>query len=188
MSNYNIIADIGETLKKLLWEHFLVDNNIYPQIIDSEDLITLASPEEMDNVTPKKLSLFLYQIVENSFMKNQEMAIVNTDTLQYPPLILDLIIMVTCNTDDRRKDHILLGKVMQVFHDHAVLKGSILQGSLSGSQDEFRIVYYTLPFEETIQIWQSFSETSFKLSVCYRITPIKVDSTRQKEISRVLER
>jgi len=187
MSDYNIIADIGETLKKLLWENFESDPNIFPQIIDSEDHITLVSPDEMDAANPKKLSLFLYQVIENSHMKNQEMMTVNTGLLQYPSLIMDLLFLVTCSTDDRKKDHILMGKVMQIFHDHAVLKGSILQGSLNGTAEEFRIVFFTLPFEETMNLWQSFREKTFKLSVCYRVTPVKIDSTRQKEITRVVE-
>jgi hypothetical protein len=188
VSDYNVIADIGDTLKKLLWENFETDAAIYPIIIESEDQIALVSPDDMDEGTPRKLSLFLYQIIENGHMKNSEMITVNTAHLQYPPVILDLLFLVTCSTDDRKKDHLLLGKVMQVFHDNAVLKGSVLQGTLAGSGEEFRLVFHTLPFEETINLWQSFREKSFKLSVCYRVTPVKIDSTRQREISRVQER
>lgn len=188
MSEYNVIADIGDTLKKILWENFETDAAIYPQIIESEDQITLVSPDEMDDGNLKKLSLFLYQVIENGHMKNSEMIAVNTAHLQYPPLALDLLFLVTCSTDDRKKDHLLLGKVIQVFHDNAVLKGSVLQGGLAGSGEEFRLVFHTLPFEETINLWQSFRDKSFKLSVCYRVTPVKIDSTRQRGISRVQER
>jgi hypothetical protein len=185
VSDYNVIADIGETLKKILWERFETDPNIYPQIIDSEDHITLFSPDEIDEGNPKKLSLFLYQLTENGYMKNQEMTVVNYGTYRYPPLAVDLLFMVTCNTDDRKKDHILMGKVMQVFHDHAVLKGSILRGNLEGTDEEFRLIFNGLPLEETMNLWRSFQEKSFKLSVCYRVTPVEIDSTREKEVARV---
>lgn len=185
MSNYDVIADIGETLKKLLWENIEPDP-AFADIIGSEDEITLDSPDEMEE--GKKLSLFLYQVVENGHLKNREMAAVNTSHLQYPPLVLDLLFLLTCSTADRKKDHLLLGKIMQIFNDHAVLKGSGLKGSLNGTDEEFRLVYYTLPFEETMNLWQSFREKSFKLSVCYRVTPVEIDSTRQQEVSRVQER
>ena len=185
MSDYNVIADIGETLKKILWENFEADPNLYPLIIDSEEQITLFSPDEMDEGNPKKLSLFLYQVTENGHMKNREMITVNSRTHQYPPLAVDLLFLVTCNTDDRKKDHILMGKVMQVFHDHAVLKGSILRGSLEGKEAEFRLIFNGLPLEETMNLWQSFREKSFKLSVCYRVAPVEIDSTRQKGAERV---
>lgn len=185
MSNYDVFADIGETLKKLLWENFEADLAI-TDIIGSEEEITLDSPDEMEE--GKKLSLFLYQLVENGHLKNREMNALNTDRLQYPPLAVDLLFLVTCSTEDRKKDHLLLGKIMQVFNDHAVLKGSELKGGLNGTDQEFRLVFHTLPFEETMNLWQSFREKSFKLSVCYRVTPIEIDSTRQKDIVRVQER
>ncbi len=183
MSDYSAIADIGETLKKLLWENFAGDLTI-TEIVGSEAQITLLSPDEMDEGS-SKISLFLYQITENSHMKNQEMMAVNNGTLQYPPLTVDFLFLVTCHTDDRSTDHLLMGKIMQIFHDQAVLKGSTLKGNLAGSQEEFRLVFYTLPFEETINLWQSFREKSYRLSVCYRVTPVQIDSTRQKEMARV---
>jgi hypothetical protein len=186
MSDYNVIADIGETLKKILWDSFDKDDNINKEIVVSEEQITLVSPDEMDE--EKKLSLFLYQVSENGHMKNQEMTGMNSGAYRYPPLAVDLLFLVTCNTDDRKKDHILMGKVMQVFHDNAVLKGSILRGSLEGTDEEFRLIFNGLPLEETMNLWQSFREKSFRLSVCYRVTPLEIDSTRKKEVARVIER
>jgi hypothetical protein len=187
MSEYDVIADIGETLKKLLWEA-IEPNPAFKDIIGSEDEITLDSPNEME--AGKKLSLFLYQLTENGHMKNREMTAVNNSNngrLQYPPLVVDLLFLVTCSTQNRKNDHLLMGKVMQIFHDHAVLKGSELKGSLDGTAEEFRLVFHTIPFEENFHLWQSFRDTSFKLSVCYRITPVKIDSTRQKQVTRVRE-
>jgi hypothetical protein len=186
MSNYNVIADIGKTLKALLWERFITDDSINPDIIDSEGQITLGSPEEMDE--NKKLSLFLYRVVENGIMKNREMAVEDSGLCRYPPLAVDLLFLVTCSTGDTIKDHILIGKIMQVFHDHAVLKGSILQGGLNGTGQEFRLIFHGLPFEETMNLWQSFREKSFKLSICYRVTPAAIDSSREFFAAHVKEK
>jgi hypothetical protein len=189
MSDYPVIADVGETLKKLLWEHIRSDNKIYPDIISAEDEITLASPADLETGNSKKLSLYLYRMVENQFLKNQEIPNNDPKKNESNPLTIDLFYIITPGTEDRRKDHILLGKVMQVFHDHAVARGSILKGeSLSGSDVQLRLVFYSLPFEEIIQLWQSFSEKSFHLSVCYQVTPVRIDSTRELEAKRVVEK
>jgi hypothetical protein len=184
MSDYTVVADVGETLKRLLWDHVRMDNRMYPDILTSEDDITLFSPQEMESGNSKKLSLFLYNIAENTYMKNKEVQNADAVKLKYNPLFLDLFYLVTPNTGDRKKDHILLGKVMQVFYDNAIIRGSILQGVLSGTAEELHVTLYSLPFDELIRLWQSFSEESFKLSVSYRITPVHIDSTRTTKSKR----
>ncbi|HID19654.1 MAG TPA: DUF4255 domain-containing protein [Methanophagales archaeon] len=84
MSDYTAIADVGETLKKLLWDN-IKDDAPANTIIESEDQITLSSPEEIE--PGKKLSLFLYQVTENAYLKNQEMQSVNSTKLKYPPYL-----------------------------------------------------------------------------------------------------
>ena len=188
MSDYTVIADVGDTLKKLLWENMKTDSRIHPGIIGSEDDMTLSSPEKMEVGNNKKLSLFLYQVTECPYLKNQEMQKTDSVKLRYVPLPLVLFYLITPNTDDSTKDHILLGKVMQIFYDNAILKGSILQGSLAGTQEKLRMILYSLPFEEMFHLWQSFSEKSFKLSICYQVTPVTLDSTREIEAKRVIKK
>ena len=188
MSDYPVIADVGETLKKLLWENIRNDPKVNG-IIDSEADITLESPAGLQTDDSKKMSLYLYRIVENQFLKNQEIPNNNPKKIESNPLAIDLFYLITPATDYREQDHLLIGKVMQVFHDHAVVRGSILRGdALAGSEVQLRLLFYSLPFEEIIQLWQSFSEKSFNLSVCYQVTPIRIDSTRETEAKRVKEK
>jgi hypothetical protein len=189
MSDYSVIADVGETLKKLLWENIRNDNKIYPDIIASEDDITLSSPAEQEAGNSKKLSLYLYRVIENQFLKNQEIQNNDPKKIESIPLALDLFYIITPASEDHKKDHILLGKVMQVFFDNAIVRGAILKGdALRGTSEQLRLVLYSLPFEEIIQLWQSFSEKSFQLSVCYQVTPVRIDSTREIEAKRVVEK
>jgi len=189
MSDYSVIADVGETLKKLLWENIRNDSKIYPDIIASEDDITLSSPAEQEAGNSKKLSLYLYRVIENQFLKNQEIQNNDPKKIESIPLALDLFYIITPASEDRKKDHILLGKVMQVFFDNAIVRGTILKGdALRGTSEQLRLVLYSLPFEEIIQLWQSFSEKSFHLSVCYQVTPVRIDSTREIEAKRVVEK
>lgn len=174
MSDYIVIADVGDTLKKLLWEDMKNDPRIYPAIIDSEDDITLSSPQDTNDTG--KLSLFLYKVTENAYMKNRERERNDSVGLKWVPLFLDLYYLITPRAEERRKDHILLGKTMQVFHDNGSIRGSALTGSLEGGDTELRVVLHSLSFDHMMQLWQSFSEKNFKLSICYQVTPVRIDS------------
>lgn len=183
MSDYNAIADVGNTLRKLLWDRIKEDSQTR-SIIISEAQITLSSPEEIES--DKKLSLFLYRVVENEYLKNEEMPSVNATKLNYPPLPLSLFYLVTAHTGNVENDHILLGKVMQVFYDHAILRGSALQGSLMG--EELRMILHPLSIDDLNKIWNAIAQSKpYKLSLCYEVTPVRIDSLREREVKRVIE-
>jgi len=183
MGNYGAVRDVGKALSSLIWNNIKDDNQI-TSIISSENQITLSSPEDM---TPdKKLSLFLYQITEDSYQKNQEMQVTSPEELKYPPIYLNLFYMVTPNTADYEKDQILIGKVIQIFNDDQILRGPILQGNLVG--EELRLIFCPLSLDELNKIWSVMSKSnSYRLSAYYEVTPVKIESTRKKAIKRVLE-
>ena len=183
MSDYNAIADVGETLKKLLGDN--IDDSII-----GENQITLSSPEGIES--GKKLSLFLYQVTENAYLKNEEMQIVNSTKLKYPPLTLSLFYLVTPHTpkteeDHVKKDHIILGKVMQIFHDNAILRGSVLHESLV--DEELKLILTPLSMEELNKICTVILKNEpYMLSVCYEVTPVRIESMRDRDVARVTER
>jgi len=176
----NVWTGRADTAEISTYEIFV---NTQAEIIASNRVVQRVADEFVN----KKLSFFLYQVAENPHLRNNKMQVTDPVKLKHVPLTLDLFYLVTPNTDDSSKDHTLLGKVMQIFYDNAIVKGSILQGSLEGTTEELRVVQYSLPFDELIRLWQSFSERSFKLSVSYQVTPIRIDSTREVEAKRVIE-
>jgi len=183
MSDYNAILYVGETLIRLLWDGIKIDPEV-SSIIQSEDQITLSSPEEIES--GKKLSLFLYQIVENDYLKNQELQTVNSEKLNQPPLVLSFFYLITTHTQNIASDHLLLGKVMQIFHDNAILMGSVLHESLVG--EELRLILSPLSTDELNKIWSIISGSKpYKLSVSYEVTPVRIKSMRVREVRRVTE-
>lgn len=178
MSEYSVIQDIGKTMKQLLKE------NLDPLVAPGN--IVFESPSEIKNTTPHKLSIFLFKVEENPHLNNREMQNVNHETLKPPPIVLDLFYLVTPFANDRSEEHLILGRVMQIFYDNSVLKGRILRDGLEGTSVEFHVALYSLPFEEMFQLWQSFNDKSFGLSVCYKVTPVEIDSTREIEAKRVI--
>lgn len=183
MANYSAIRDVGKTLSSLIWNN-IKNNNQITSIISSENQIALSSPEE---ATPdKKLYLFLYQITEDSFQKNQETQAYSHEELECSSIYLNLSYMITPNTADHEKDHILLGKVAQIFNDNRILMGPVLQGELVG--EELRLTFCSLSLDELNKIWSVVSKSnSYRLSAYYEVSPVKISSTRKRSINRVLE-
>jgi hypothetical protein len=181
VSDFTVIGDVGDTLKNLLEDDPWAGISPKPEI-------TFKSPKEIkdDGGSPNKVSLFLYQILENPHLRNQEPLRVTDSHLGKPPLVLDLFYLVTPYSDDKSQEKYILGKVMQIFYDNAVLSGTVLQGALSGSDEEIKLLYNPISLFDLSQIWSAFQDVAYRLSVVYLVTPVKIDSTRQLGMQRVL--
>jgi hypothetical protein len=183
MSDFTAIGDIGETLKKLLEDDPWTGISPKPEI-------TFKSPKEItdDGGSANKVSLFLYHIAENPHLRNEEPLRVDDLHLQTAPLSLDLLYLVTPYSDDKTQEKYILGKVIQIFYDHAILGGTILQGSLAGSNEEIRLVCHPISLDDLTKIWSAFQDVAYRLSTAYLVTPVRIDSTRGLGMQRVLSR
>ena len=187
MGDYRAIADVGETLITLLRDN--MSDLVNP------DSIVLLSPAEVEDQSIR-LTLFLYSIMENPHMKNQEMRTLSPTELGYPPLTLDLYYLLTAyastqipdRTEQTLEQHRILGRAMRIFYDNAILGGTILQGSLEGTSEELRIVLNSISLDDLTKIWSAFQEEGYRLSVSYLVTPTNIDSTRDMSMQRVVSK
>lgn len=185
MSDYTAIADVGETLVELLRENM--------QDIIPSDSISLVSPGEIEGKDNIRISLFLFQIEENIYLRNLDMEVLGPSKLKAPPLALDLYYMLTSypssgiqdRTERTAEEHRILGRAMQVLHDNPILTGSVLKGSLSAYDTELHVINSALSLDDMTKIWSTFKDKSFRPSVCYQITPVKIESSLEKKIRRV---
>ncbi len=188
MSDYTAISDVSETLISLLKENM---GDMIPA-----DSIVLISPGEIEGTDNVRLSLFLYQVVENAHLKNREMQKIGSTKVKYPPLPLDLFYMLTSHpspgiqdkTERTKEEHSVLGRAMQVLNDNSVLTGSALRGSLAEPGNELRITSSPLSIDDLTKIWNTFQDKPFRPSACYLVTPVKIDSRRERGAKRVVER
>ena len=180
IADYSVIADIGLSLVKVLREA------LAPELIAHSDGVGLAHPSDKGDMN---ISIFLYEIKENTDVRSSDL-IDQGDRMRYPPIALDLFYLITAHSasdvltraiDEQR----MIGKVMQLLHDHGVLKGDDLVGSLAGTEGAYRLVKEEMPLESVISL---FPNTPYKLSLCYRLGPVFLDSTRTKAVGRVRER
>lgn len=182
IGDYTVIADVGATIVKLLREQMV------PEPITRPELIGLASPADKGDL---QLSLFLYNIQEHE-NRRTEMVDDGSGSLKYPPMALDLHYLLTAysNADLHSKmidEHRIIGKALQLLHDHSVLRGSVLQGTLASQSEELRLVLDNVPSETMINYW-NFSDMPYKMSVSFRVSPVLIDSTRTKNAPRVRQR
>ncbi len=177
-----ILKDVGETLKALLQQGI--------SELSADDSITFDSPADIESTTTPKLSVFLYQIVESSYLRNTGSEPVGIDRMRYPPLTLDLHYIFTPYAKNREIELIILEKLMQIFYDSPVLREEMLMGSLKGSgNDEIRIVPDNLTLDDVNKLWERFPNRAFKISPSYILTPVRVPSGRPPvRISRVMEK
>ncbi len=187
MGEYTMIADVGETLIRLLRDNM--------SDLVNQDSIVLLSPADVEGQNIR-LTVFLYSVTENSYLRNREVVPEYPDHLQYPPLTIDLHYMLTTYasaqipdlTERTLEEHRLLGRAMSVLYDNAILSGSALQGKLAGSSDELRITLEDLSLDDLNKIWTSFPNSHYHPSVGYLVTPVAIESTRVTETKRVITR
>ncbi|MEH2048232.1 DUF4255 domain-containing protein [Nostoc sp.] len=192
MSQYPVIHAVDETLRSLIADH--LDTTSF-QILDSNPTqrISFQPPHQLmtDNIpTENNLSLFLYRVVENSEVKNRALEARNGNHLHYPPLALNLFYIITPlmkdgNDDEASKNaHKLLGKVMQIFYDHATVKETGLKGVLQNTAEELRIIWNPISIEDMTKLWSSFMRPYY-LSVSYEVKVVYIDSERETGAEQV---
>ena len=72
-------------------------------------------------------------------------------------------------------EHRILGRIVQVLRDNAVIPKKYMPESLRLANEEIRIEMLPLELEEKVKVWTMFSEP-YKLSVFYSVGPIIIDS------------
>jgi hypothetical protein len=175
-----VIADIGLSLVKVLREALV------PDLVPHPDGVGLAHPNDKGDMN---LSIYLFEIKENTEFRTSDM-IDQGDVVRYPPIALDLTYLITAHSSSdvltrAIDEHRIIGKTMQVLHDHNILRGDDLVGSLAGTGGSYRIAKEELPLETAVSL---FPNMPYKLSLCYKVGPVYLDSTRTRPVSRVRER
>jgi hypothetical protein len=180
MSASTVIADVTDTLQELL-----KSQQVPPDVFD----ISLRSPAEetIDQSMKPRVNLFLLRVQEDPFAKNADFSSIGFSELKYPPLALDLLYLLTTFAVDKLDEHRVMGEAMRVFYDNATIAAPLLQGSLQNTTEEFHIDLCPFTLDELTKIWNAFNKP-LRVSVCYEIRMVLIDSSIRKSITRVVEK
>lgn len=170
MSNATAIGLVSASLRTLL----LNELGLTPM-----PKVTVLAPDEAGD-TPR-LNLFLYRVMEHTFLRNQDWAPAPGDPqrLAAPPLPLTLTYLLTPYAPNdpltgNSAAHQLLGAAMRVFYEFPEIPEQYLEPGLIGAKERLRIVGDTFDPEALGRLWTTFTQP-FRLSVAYQVSPVQLD-------------
>jgi hypothetical protein len=183
MANSDVISAASETLEKRLTAG-LSTLGPPPPIARLHDLVTPVTSD------PPTVTLFLYQIVEDPSVRNRVRTtrVANGDLRSLKqPLGLCLHYMVTAWGGDRHTEQRMLGRVLQILHDDAILDGLELSGVLAGTPAQLLVSLAALELEDRARVWSAIGQT-YRLSVNYEVRVVNVDAETETSATPVRER
>jgi hypothetical protein len=182
MSSYTVLSAVSKGLQSILWSAIRKELSLQ-NIVPSESAIVFLNPTDTAHDSSNRLSIWLYQVTENEFIKNQTPVRSNNGHgLMKPPLALNLHFLVTPFGDTAEASLLLLGKVMEVLYDNAIV---ILRDANDSVFEELRINMSRLTLEELSRVWEALIEP-YRLSVCYEVRVMHIESQRALDGSRVV--
>lgn len=171
MSDYTVLSAVSNSLLTLL------TNNITKALTVPLNVpVQLYSPPEMDTAgTVPGISLWLYKVSRMTEMLNEPPERKSATQLARTPLPVLLHYLVTPMASDPITRQTLLGRVLQVFNDHSIMRGADLQGVLQNTTEQLRVNLEALTLEELSLVWEALGEP-YQLSVTYLVQVAKIDS------------
>lgn len=184
MSTYEAISAVSASLQALLKDR-----------MESVADVTLAPPGiEPDGLTRNvRVNLYLYRIIENAALKNQEIpGQGHASAYGHPPLSLNLHYLLTAYTkneksaDAEKYAQLALGDAMRVLHDFAHFSpqlsekatpaNKLLDAVLREEFERIKITLEPLSLDELSKIWTSLPQTGFRRSVSYEVSVVQIES------------
>jgi hypothetical protein len=179
---YSVLRSTTNTLINLL-EQRLSNHPQLGALFGGVLTVSAATPEETRN-DGQGVSIWLYRIERDEQTLNYPPRRLPNDSVEHRPLPLRLHYLVTpvfsniglgANVSTTEQE--VLGVVLQTFNDLPILKGSLLQDDLAGSDLQLAVRLESLDLEAITRIWDAL-EGSYQLSVSYEVSLVFIDSAR----------
>ncbi len=205
MSDYSAINGVSQTLRKLLQDRMEFTPNALAITISTPFIEANQAPGG-GSPTPEgdRINLFLYQVSENPFLKNQDMPS-NRGSRGTLPLSLNLHYLITAYGStlqngthiDESKAQQLLGSVMRVLNDYPIITESLLTTRLSpvgqtildpalrGQYETIKLCLDPVSVEDLTKIWTALT-VPYRLSVAYSISVIQIESQKSRSFPQLV--
>jgi hypothetical protein len=187
VSSYKIISEVSKLLRQTLWNGFEGDTAITAQHVAGIDSIVLMNPADAGDEANNQLSIWLYEVRMDEFLRNPPNGRVPGDDRQvrFPPLAINLFYLLTPSTSSDEGDQLVLGRSMQIFHDNPIL---LLQSAeVEGEAEELKITMCQRDIRELAEVWEALQQP-YRLSVCYEVRVPRIESMRFERAGRVDDR
>lgn len=186
---YTALRATSRTLAKFLETKFQADP-LLSGLFGGGMVVSLNTPQEMNEKPAEGLSIWLYRIIRDDQRLNDPPLRISMTELQPPPLPVRLHYLITPVTNEQMGDpeteQLILGKVLQLFHSHPVLRGTDLQAEFSGTEVRLTVRLEPLSLEEITRIWEAL-EGSYQLSVSYEVSVVNIMPELEPELISPVE-
>ena len=179
MDDCAFILTVDKALANLIWNG-VKDDPKTQALVSSEKQISFASPKTGE-AGSKKLSVFLYSILEDTANRNRAPA-VDSAGKRIAQASFALRYLVTPCTGNEESDHLLLGKIIQILANTPVLAGNVAD---NGS--EFTVKLDSLSLLDQNSLWTALG-TPLKPSASYTVSPVNINcgsGTQEKAKSTI---
>ena len=179
MSNYAIIQNTTVELRRRIHEALVSIPDADIGFTNPETDITLTLPNN-EGAGAARLSVYLYHIEPDGHLRNQHALPVGDAGLRFPPIPILLRYLITPLGEDEGQNHLMLGGILQHFHDRPFIQtvaNQPLDDSFGGNSGEMRITFEPLTMEQISQIWGALN-TDYRLSIAYTVRIVTIDSAQ----------
>lgn len=169
--SFGVIADVSATLQQVLTDALSVLNP-GPPVAEVSDL------QGTIETAPARVTLFLFEVAEDPSTKNRPRLRSSAPPdvlLSKPPMALILRYMLTPWSGDRNTDQTMLGRVMQVLYDGAIISGAQLLGSLANTDQALKITLVPITLDDRTRVWYSVQKP-YRLSLTYEVRVVNLYS------------
>lgn len=186
---YTALRATSQTLAEFLRQRFIADASLatlFDSGMGGTMEVTLATPEEMAENDAEGLSVWLYRVARDEERLNAPPERISYNEVRRAPLPLRLHYLMTPVTASTslqggpETEQAILGKVLQALNDHPVMRGTDLQGELSGTNASLAVRLEPMTLEEIARVWDAL-DGSYQLSVSYEVTYVQIASDRQPD-------
>jgi uncharacterized protein DUF4255 len=146
--------------------------------------IDLRTPQELRDASVRTaVSLWLYEITRSADLVNQPERRLPPDKLRRRPFPLELHYLVTPIAPSAADEQTLMGRVVQVFHDHSIMRGADIPAAVATELPaELRLHFEPMSLEEMTRVWHSIGG-HYQLSASYHVQFVEIESMKQPKQS-----
>ena len=186
---YTALRATSQTVASQVRQQLEADPNLAPFFnagLGGTMIVSLDTPREMKQRNKEGVSLWLYRVIRDEERLNAPPFRRNFNSIERVPLPVRLHYLITpiANSTDALEgsvtEQVILGKVMQTFHDHPILSGTDLQDDFSGTEVELTVRLESLTLEEISKVWDAL-ERSYQLSISYEVAVVYIESAMEPE-------
>lgn len=174
---YTALRATSRTVSKFVEARFQTDPLLSGLFSGGGMVVSLNTPQEMTAKPVQGVSVWLYRVSRDEQRLNDPPVRLSPTELQPAPLPLRLHYLITPVTNetsgDPETEQVILGKILQVFHGHPVLRGSDLQAEFAGTEVELRMRLEPMNLDDITRIWDALNG-SYQLSVSYEVALVNI--------------